>query len=59
MDTEVIALRSAKIENESKIDYQTERIRSLVSENEIYIRNIHSLEQKLVAANETIEQRNL
>lgn len=59
MDTELVSLRSAKIENESKIDYQTERIRSLVSENECYIRNISNLEQKLVTAHEAIEVRNL
>ena len=59
MDTELISLRSAKIENESKIDYQTERIRSLVSETECYIRNISNLEQKLVTAHEAIEVRNL
>jgi len=28
-DSELINLRSAKIENEAKIEYQTERIRSL------------------------------
>jgi hypothetical protein len=40
----LIALRSAKIENEAKLDYQTERIRSLIAENESYLRSIVQLE---------------
>jgi len=35
-DTELVMLRSAKIENEAKIEFQTERIRSLMSENETF-----------------------
>jgi len=34
MESEVINLRALRIENESKINYQEERIKSLNSENE-------------------------
>lgn len=34
IETEVINLRALKIENESKINYQEERIKSLNTENE-------------------------
>lgn len=59
MDTELIALRSARIEHEAKIDYQTERINSLEIENETYIRSNSNLEKKLIESLDTIEQRNL
>lgn len=58
-DSELITLRSAKIEHEAKIEYQTERIKSLQSENEAYLRNIAGLEQKLTQAYDTIEKNNL
>jgi len=49
----------AKIENESKIEYQEERIRSLVCENNAFCKTIRTMEEKLIKAQETIEARNL
>ena len=55
----MITLRSAKIENEAKLEYQSERIRALTAENESFVRSIASLEQRLGSAYEQIEQNNM
>ena len=59
METEVINLRALKIENESKINYQDERIKSLNTENEQKVRAHHVMETKLLKALEMIEEKNL
>lgn len=59
MEGEVINLRALKIENESKINYQEERIKSLTSENEQKVRAHQVMEGKLLKALETIEEKNL
>ena len=59
MESEVINLRALKIEHESKINYQEERIKSLNAENEQKIRAHQVMEQKLLKALETIEEKNL
>ena len=59
METEVINLRAMKIENESKINYQEERIKSLNSENEQKVRAHQAMEVKLLKALEKIEEKNL
>ena len=59
MESEVINLRALKIEHESKINYQEERIKSLNAENDQKVRAHHVMEQKLLKALETIEEKNL
>ena len=55
----MIELRSEKVENESKITYQTERIKQLIQENELKLRQINDLEIKFSKANAEIENKNL
>ena len=55
---ELIVLRSAKIEHEAKIGYQTERIKSLITENEQKNRQMSEMEIKLTKAHEMIEEKN-
>ena len=52
-------MRSLRIEHESKINYQDERIKSLIVECEQKVRAYTVCEQKLLKAQETIEERNL
>lgn len=59
IEAEVITLRSLKIEHESKINYQEERIKSLIVECEQKVRAYQTVEQKLLKAQEVIEDKNL
>jgi DNA repair protein SbcC/Rad50 len=57
--TELISLRSDKVENESKILYQSERIKQLILETELKLRQANDLELKLNKANAELEQKSL
>ena len=59
METELIELRSRKIEHESKINYQEERIRTLNVDIDQKVRAYQSIELKLLRAQEVIEEKNL
>ena len=59
IESEVINLRSLKIEHESKINYQDERIKSLNIECEQKVRAYSVIEQKLLKCQEIIEEKNL
>ena len=47
MKTELIDLKSDKVESEAKIVYQTERIKQLVHDNELKLRSVNDLEIKV------------
>jgi len=55
---ELIELRSEKVENESKIAYQAERVKKLIQENELKLRQVNDLEVRLSKANNEIETKN-
>lgn len=55
----MITLRSEKVENESKILYQNERVKQLMLESELKFRKANDLELKLNKANAEIEVRAL
>ena len=55
----MISLRSEKVENESKILYQNERVKQLLLETELKFRQATDLEMKLNRANLEIEARTL
>ena len=59
IETEVINLRSLKIEQESKINYQDERIKSLIQDCESKVRAYQTIEQKLLKTQSVIEEKNL
>ncbi len=50
IETEVVNLRALKIEQESKINYQEERIKSLQSDIDSRVRSYQLIEQKLLKA---------
>ena len=58
-ETEVINLRSTKIEQESKIIYLTEKLKSLQLDNEQKVKSYHMIEGKMLKAQKTIEENNL
>ena len=58
-EEELLGLRSNKIENEARISYQDERIRSLTMENDLRGRQFDEVEAKLIQARELIEEKNL
>lgn len=55
----MIKLRSVKIENDAKIAYQSERIKSLNLECELKQKAYAELEKKMLHAQEVIEEKNL
>ena len=55
VETEVILLRSTKIENEAKICYQQEKIFTLEQDSEQKVRAYQTIEKKLLNAQEIIE----
>ena len=57
MEAEVINLRSIRIENDSKIAYQEERIRSLQSECDQKVQAYQAIEIKLLKSQEVIEEK--
>ena len=59
MEAEVVTLRSLKIEHESRISYNEERIRALGVDIEQKVRAYQTIEAKLLKAQETIEDKNL
>lgn len=50
-------LRADKVENESKLLYQGERIKQLILETEVKFRQANELELKLSRANAEIEAK--
>lgn len=52
-------LRAEKVENESKLLYQGERIKQLILETEVKFRQANELELKLSRANTEIENKSL
>ena len=58
-EEELLGLRSNKIENEARISYQDERIRSLTMENDLRGKQFDEVEAKLIQARELIEEKNL
>ena len=56
---ELIELRSEKVENEAKIVYANERIKQLIQENELKLRNLNDLEIKLSKSNSEGENKSL
>ena len=58
-ETEVINLRSTKIEQESKIIYLTEKLKSLQLDNEQKVKSYHMIEGKMLKSQKTIEENNL
>lgn len=53
--SELIDLRTEKVENEAKIAYQEERIKQLGLDNELKIRQVNDLEMKLTKFNSELE----
>lgn len=58
-EKEVIELRAVKIENDSRIAYLEERIKSLQTECDQKVKSFQQVEQKILRAQEQIEEKNL
>ena len=56
---ELVQLRSDKVEHESKILYQGERIKQLIIETEVKMRHANDLELRLSRANAEVENKSL
>lgn len=50
-------MRSLRIEHESKIALQTEKITNLIADQELRIKQITELDQKIINLNETITKK--
>lgn len=59
LEAELVNLRSIKIENDAKIAYMDERIRSLNKECDLKAVAYNELEKKMTKAQEIIEEKNL
>ncbi len=55
---ELVKLRSDKVEHESKILYQSEKIKQLTLESEMKLRHANELESKLSRALSEVENKN-
>ena len=58
-EEELINLKSIKIENEAKLIYQDERIKSLILECDLKSKAYLEIEKKMLFSQEVIEEKNL